>query len=467
MYFFMRYSFIQVQKSIQILVMEEIKSLYRIRFLIILTVDLSTLTGAEMLKPSNKSLFFDSNTGLINSTVAERLQSSNISLPTSFHYEQGTNVTLDDKTQHPAITKVCITIYCLIMIGGILGNLTTVLSIFKDKQFWRHTYYCIASTAVSDILVCLLLPLNIIHLATDQQTLPNLMCYIEAYSSYWFLYTSALTICFTGFCRYIQVVHYDKIQTFRKCWILTVCLIYAWVTPLLVLIPSFISKNKKVLYQPLVYTCQINKLDSQEVRTFSLVFISVPMLVLTVYFYIHIYIFVWRSKRKVDIHVHTISNPDTEKASSLNEGSGISNAHTSVRQGKQTYSDANLRKTSNLTVPDSLNRRVVCQGESSILTTNREAPTRRRSLQSIPSWTKQEKKLTLSILVTSIVYIIGWSLLGILQLVIHSTHISRQVELLPIMVTRMFPLINVITTYTMNSRLRGAAAKMLKLSRFA
>ena len=188
MYFFMRYSFIQVQKSIQILVMEEIKSLYRIRFLIILTVDLSTLTGAEMLKPSNKSLFFDSNTGLINSTVAERLQSSNISLPTSFHYEQGTNVTLDDKTQHPAITKVCITIYCLIMIGGILGNLTTVLSIFKDKQFWRHTYYCIASTAVSDILVCLLLPLNIIHLATDQQTLPNLMCYIEAYTLH------------TGFC---------------------------------------------------------------------------------------------------------------------------------------------------------------------------------------------------------------------------------------------------------------------------
>ena len=248
---------------------------------------------------------------------------------------------------------------------------------------------------------------------------------------------------------------------------MTVCLIYAWVTPLLVLIPSFISKNKKVLYQPLVYTCQINKLDSQEVRTFSLVFISVPMLVFTVYFYMHIYIFVWRSKRKVDIHVHTISNPDTEKASSLNEGSGISNAHTSVRQGKQTHSDANLRKSSNLTVPDSLNRRVVCQGKSTILTTNREAPTRRRSLQSIPSWTKQEKKLTLSILVTSIVYIIGWSLLGILQLVIHSTHISRQVELLPIMVTRMFPLINVITTYTMNSRLRGAAAKMLKLSRFA
>ena len=367
--------------------------------------------------------------GLDNTTMFQR--STNDTSITMFQgtLENSTNShrNLDSNpTLHPVEVYFCLFVYLIITLGGFFGNLTTLLCISTNKNFWRHTYYYIASTALSDLLVCSILPLNIIHLATKEQTMSAVLCHLEAYGSRCFLYTSGLLIGCTGFCRYVQVVHSDRLEKFKKSWILVFCLLYAWLVPLMVMIPNFIKVGERVTFNKDVLVCQIN-VNGTNIITLSTCFIAIPLMILISYFYIHIFVFLRKLKRKI----------------------GLSNIIESSQQSK-TRSNV-----SRITTVKNTGGVLQNTGENS----QTRSSSRRKKL---PKLTTQEKKLTLSIMVISITYIVIWMCFGILRLIVRTSK-SPQVEVAATMAVRMSPLINVVISYSLNSRLRNSAVQIFSM----
>ena len=336
----------------------------------------------------------------------------------------------------PVAVRICVTLYCITILGGFLLNSFTLLSIYKDKHFWRHTYYFLASRAVSDILVCFLLPLNIVHLVTGQQTVPSYICSIEAFCSYCFLSTSSLCIAFTAFCRYIQVIHYRRLETFKKTWFLVTGLMYAWLIPILTLNPALRSSEGGV-YQDTTVSCRFTRSANDTIFHWNLCFVSVPIILSVSYFYLHIYI-AFRRSRMITTQGTVASTSD-----SANEGgSRLANRSCVAVFSVEAQMLASPRNA----------------------WTEGEAPSTSRSMVNVTrhKGNRQEKLLTLSIFVTSITHLIIWILTGCLLVVAQRIPEKGQLEMVGFMVLRMGPVINAVIAYSMNSRLRRATYKMIR-----
>ena len=358
--------------------------------------------------------------GTMNDTTITKFQGS-LENSTNSHRNMDNNPTL-----HQVQVYFCLFVYLVITLGGFFGNLTTLLCICTNKNFWRHTYYYIASTSLSDLLLCSILPLNIVHLATKEQTVSAVLCHLEAYGTRCLLYTSGLLICFTGFCRYVQVVHSDRLERFKKPWILVFCLLYAWLVPVMVLIPNFIKVGECVTFNKDVLVCQMIE-DGTNITPLSTWFIAIPLMILISYFYIHIFVFLRKLKRKI----------------------GLSNI---IESSQQSKTRGNVFRITTIGNKGGNGQNT---GESSQTTS-----TSRRKV--MPKLTTQEKKLTLSIMVISITYIVIWMCFGILRLIVRTSK-SPQVEMAATVAVRISPLINVVISYSLNSRLRNSAVEVISV----
>ena len=343
---------------------------------------------------------------------------------------------------YPAVAYSCTSIYCVTIVGGLLTNFTILLTIYRDKEFWRQSYYWVASRAIADILLSALAPLYIVHLITGQQTVPEAVCHIEAYGGYLFLCSSDLSIAFTAFCRYIQVVHYQRLGTFKKPWFLTICLLYAWVVPILTLIPVFKWHSEGVSYKPEAVACRLNESYNNTVLKWNMAFITIPIISSVTYFYIHIYIEFLRSRHRVESH-------RMENLRNIPQIQSVTSSQSQLSSGKRFNAalfSINIRHATNNWV------------ESRAGTSNTSTASVPR-----PKLGKHEKQLTLSIFVNSITYLMMWAVTGGLLIVAQSHPGRGQLEMVGILVLRMGPLINAGITFYMNSRLRDSTLKMVRL----
>ena len=344
---------------------------------------------------------------------------------------------------HPGVRVTCICVYSLITAVGLLGNLTTLYCIFKNRQFFRHTYYCIASTAVGDILLCSVLPFNIVHLVTSEQAVHHVLCHLEAYGSYWASCSSDLSIAFTAFCRYVQVVHFNRVYFFKKSGFLILFLSYSWLIPPLTMIPSFMNSKEKVIYKAGSFACRMNNQDFDSIfMHWNIPLITIPVVVSICYFYIHIYITFRRSRAKVG------ASQPKEKS---DKGVTVKMDKRVPNNSKQISRFNNSANSSGSSVPK--------------VSSTADAP----STSLVPTVTstalrykRNERRLTLCILVTCISYILTWALMGTVQLIKRMVEQKAELEVMAIMLVRMGPLIDVIITYSINTGLTEALLQMIR-----
>ena len=342
---------------------------------------------------------------------------------------------------HTAVISICVGVYVLVILVGILGNLTTICCIYKQKQFWRHTYFCMVSTAAADMLLCCVLPFNILHLVTGQQTIHWVLCQLEAYVSYFALCSNTLSIAFTGFCRYIQVVHCSRIHIFKKPGFLMFYLLYAWLIPPLTMIPRFANSTEKVeYYENISFACRINDsltIDSLFLK-WNFVFISTPTIVSMIYFYTHICITLRRSRARIS-------------AVKANEFLGKTENRLSKAQYTKNTDNVrvNARNVGSISQTLSANAPSTSQMPGGLVDTSQS------------SSTKQEKRLTLCILITSVGYVVIWIIMGTLQLIKRMVEQKAEVAVMATMVVRVGPMIDVIITYILNTKLRAQALQLL------
>ena len=144
-----------------------------------------------------------------SSVITLQNQSANTSVDSTAN---SSTAILNGRNFSPWFVYTVISIYILVWVVCFLGNIPIISAIFRFRQFHRPTYYCLASNAMADIVMCLAFPLDILILINQSWLENYVICALLAYSPYCLLYPSSLSTLFTAFCRYIQVVHSKRLQ---------------------------------------------------------------------------------------------------------------------------------------------------------------------------------------------------------------------------------------------------------------
>ena len=315
---------------------------------------------------------------------------------------------LNDCDLSPGITYPIICVYLLVMIVCFLGNVPIILAIFRFRQYHRPTYYYLASIAVSDILMCLSFPLNLMSLL-DKRWLDNdVFCAMMAYSPYCFLYPSNLSILSTALCRYIQVVHSNKLQLFRKRWFLFGMMGFTWMAGPTVVICRIITTSIASSYSLFVNKDGICRLAETDVCVkIGRYMIEYPSPIVMVYYYVHIYC----KYRKNKIKIGNVTNKNLPTISSAVSGG----------PDQQSKNRSEIRNKSG-------------------------------------NMSANERMLTHGTLFICIVYFVCWTIPGILNNIRpHRCEITQ----ISVLIVRTSPLFNVIIILGLNSRLRQSIFLLL------
>ncbi|KAM9843172.1 growth hormone secretagogue receptor type 1-like [Aulostomus maculatus] len=105
------------------------------------------------------------------------------------------------------IELVCVTvIYIPLMLLGLLGNLLTILVVWRRPHMRSSTYLYLSSMAVSDLLILLLLPLDLYKLWSPRPwLLGDLACKLTMFISECCTFCTILHITFLSLERYLAV----------------------------------------------------------------------------------------------------------------------------------------------------------------------------------------------------------------------------------------------------------------------
>ena len=302
----------------------------------------------------------------------------------------------------PWLVYTVVSVYLLVMMMCFFGNVPLLLAVYHFSYLHRNTYYFLSSTALADIILCMILPVDIIGLLTEGWLIENMFCAIQAYSAYLVFYPAALSIMFTAFCRYVQVVHSSRLQFFKKKVILVSFLSYTWLIGPIIMIPAMLDTNKDTVFVKSYRICRIDKNDHKYYITIGRCLVEGPCPILMFYFYAHIYLKYWKTRKR--IHNAQTSNGTTD----IEMDTASSNRNS---QGNQKMSAMQIR----------------------------------------------EMKLTRTTLTICLAFFCCWIVPGIITFASNNIlNYKSDLMLVSLMIRRTGPLFNVLINYISNSRLKQA-----------
>ncbi|XP_071965516.1 5-hydroxytryptamine receptor 1A-beta-like [Antedon mediterranea] len=203
---------------------------------------------------------------------------------TNFVFESSTTVAF----------KLIVAFLLVIVISCIFcGNILVLLAIWKESSLQLPQNYLIASLALSDLLLSILvLPISLVSALTDDWVLGNTVCNIWISSDVFCCTASILNLCIISLDRYwaiTQHVNYMRKRTRKR---MITMIIFVWlvalvisITPLLGLRSTESNLKECIITQNKFYTI---------FSTFGAFFI--PMTVMLVVY--------WRTFRKAMDHIH-------------------------------------------------------------------------------------------------------------------------------------------------------------------
>ena len=246
-----------------------------------------------------------------SSVITLQNQSANTSVDSTAN---SSTAILNGRNFSPWFVYTVISIYILVWVVCFLGNIPIISAIFRFRQFHRPTYYCLASNAMADIVMCLAFPLDILILINQSWLENYVICALLAYSPYCLLYPSSLSTLFTAFCRYIQVVHSKRLQYFKNKFFLIGIMSYTWLIGIVIVLGRMISSQPSNYFVKDYGTCAIT--DNDILVHVGKSIVGYPTPIVMVYFYAHIYWKHRQSKKRVrngNLQTHSVTNEKNKK----------------------------------------------------------------------------------------------------------------------------------------------------------
>lgn len=141
--------------------------------------------------------------------------------------------------------KLCA--YVVIIIGGLLGNLSVILTIALIKSMRNTINYYIANLAVADGLICVIcmFPHALTVYTEKKFVLGEFMCKFNPFTQMACCFSSVLTLCAISCDRFMAVFRPLEVRTTEKRT--SVIVIVIWAISICVSFPLFLVKKHVVL----------------------------------------------------------------------------------------------------------------------------------------------------------------------------------------------------------------------------
>ncbi|XP_025026695.1 5-hydroxytryptamine receptor 1B [Python bivittatus] len=164
-------------------------------------------------------------------------QARNCSTEESYIYQDGT----------PFSWKVVLTIIlALITLATILSNAFVIATVYQTRKLHTPANYLIASLAVTDLLVSLLvMPISTMYTVTGKWTLGQIVCDIWLSSDITCCTASILHLCVIALDRYWAITDAVEYSTKRTPKRAAVMIILVWVFSISISIPPFFWQQSK------------------------------------------------------------------------------------------------------------------------------------------------------------------------------------------------------------------------------
>ena len=168
-------------------------------------------------------------------------------------------------------------------ITGLLGNLLVIVTIILESRFYVMRYILLASLALSDFLLLVLVnSFRIGSIAKEHWLYGQTMCFLNTSFARYFYINTVLHLVAVSYDRYLAIVKspltYNGIITNTR----VVFLALIWIVPV---IPVSILGWGKYVYKPEVFFCEQERaVQSESIRAKEVVFpvatLLVPLLII-------------------------------------------------------------------------------------------------------------------------------------------------------------------------------------------
>uniref|UniRef100_A0A8C2L8D3 Oxoglutarate receptor 1 n=1 Tax=Cyprinus carpio TaxID=7962 RepID=A0A8C2L8D3_CYPCA len=132
------------------------------------------------------------------------------------------------------------TMYSLIFIVGVVGNITALLVYAVKVRPWKSSTIIMVNLIITDLLFMICLPfLTYYYVLDDSWTLGNTMCRFTRFIFHFNLYGSILFLTCLAIFRYVAVVHPSHIHSIKQKRWGTVACVLGWAVAVAEISPVF------------------------------------------------------------------------------------------------------------------------------------------------------------------------------------------------------------------------------------
>ncbi|XP_066208108.1 C-C chemokine receptor type 1-like [Saccopteryx leptura] len=169
------------------------------------------------------------------------MEISNISMD----YDKNTKVNYGDTTPYlyetvgSFLVQVVPTLYSLVFVIGLVGNILVVLVLLQHKRLKNMTSIYILNLAISDLLLLFTLPFGIHFFQKDNWVFGSVMCKLLSGLYYVGLYSEIFFIILLTIDRYLAIVHAVFALRVRTIKFGIITSVVSWVLAILTSIPDF------------------------------------------------------------------------------------------------------------------------------------------------------------------------------------------------------------------------------------
>ncbi|XP_067130058.1 G-protein coupled receptor moody-like [Centruroides vittatus] len=231
---------------------------------------------------------------------------------------------MSNSSSNATIPKICnlsVMLYAtavftiIITIIGIIGNLLTIIALYKHPRVRKHTTSAfIMSLSIADFLFCSInLPFSASRFIHHTWIHGDSLCIVFPFLRYVNVGLSLLSIAAITVNRYVFIVHpswYDRI--YQKKYIFSMVL-SLWVFSISLMLPTLFGKWGRFGFDEKIMNCSILEVKGKSPKTFLFIFGFLLPCIVIVFCYIRIFWVIVRSKTRVRKHSTSDSNEQVKK----------------------------------------------------------------------------------------------------------------------------------------------------------
>ena len=201
-----------------------------------------------------------------------------------------------------AFPKVIAAFHAIYDVIGLPGNLLVIVTIIFESRFHVMRYILLASLALSDILLLVLVnSFRIESIAQEHWLYGQTMCHLNVFFMRYFYINTILHLVAVSYDRYLAIVrspltYYGNITKTRVAFMALI-----WIIPIPFSIGPFLGWGKYV-YNPEVFYCEHSETNRGKRGILPIVTLTVPFLYI-VFLNVSVYKTARRQIYNMDVHV--------------------------------------------------------------------------------------------------------------------------------------------------------------------